>query len=98
MDEVKKTLDVQDVKDYLGIDYTDDMTDRRLTRAMAVSDAFLKGALGENYPVDDYRAQELALMIIADVYDHRELTAKEQVSYRKLAHDFELQLRLEMRL
>lgn len=98
MAEVNKDLTVQDVKDYLGIDYTDEMTERRLTRAMAVSDAFLKGALGENYPADDYRAQELALMIIADIYDHRELTAKEQVSYRKLAHDLELQIRLEMRL
>lgn len=96
-----KTLDteltLQTVRDYLSIDFIDDMTDRRLNRLVTVADSFLKGAVGNDYPVDDPRAQELAMMIIADLYDNRELSQKQQAMYRKLAYDFELQLRLEMR-
>lgn len=86
-----------EVKDYLGIDWTDDAMERRITRTIAVADKFLQGAIGTDYPTDDVRVQELTLMIIADLFDHRELTQKEQSVYRKLAHDFELQIRLEMR-
>ena len=86
-----------EVKDYLGIDWTDDAMERRITRTIAVADKFLQGAIGTDYPNEDVRVQELTLMIIADLFDHRELTQKEQSVYRKLAHDFELQIRLEMR-
>lgn len=87
----------QEVKDYLGIDWTDEAMERRITRTIAVADKFLEGAICVDYPRDDVRAQELALMIIADLFDHRELTQKEQSVYRKLAYDFEQQIRLEMR-
>lgn len=101
MSEVQvKTVDVltsQDVKDYLGIDWTDDAMERRIARTMLVADTFLEGAIGKEYPKDDMRAQELTLMIIADLFDHRELTQKERSMYRKLAYDFEQQIRLEMR-
>lgn len=90
-------LELQDVRDYLGIDFIDDMTERRLVRSINVADKFLIGALGVDYPIDDERAQELALMIIADLFDNRELSQKQESMYRKLAHDMELQLRLEMR-
>lgn len=95
--ENKELVSTQDVKDYLGIDFTDDMTERRIERSIRVADKFLIGALGKDYPRDDERAQELALMIIADLFDNRELSQKQASMYRKLAHDFELQLRLEMR-
>lgn len=86
-----------EVKDYLGIDWSDDAMERRIARSILVADKFLEGALGSEYPRDDVRAKELGLMIIADIFDHRELTQKEKNTYRKLAHDFELQIRLEMR-
>lgn len=95
--ETTPVIDVVAVKDYLGIDFTDDMTERRLERLVAVADKFMIGALGHSYPVDDERVQELMLMIIADLYDNRELTQKQASTYRKLAHDFELQIRMEMR-
>lgn len=87
----------QDVKDYLGIDYADEMTDRRIQHSIRVADSFMQGALGKDYPKDDPRAIELSLMVIADIFDHYALTQKERATYRKLAHDFELQMRLEMR-
>lgn len=91
-------LTSQDVKDYLGIDWSDEAMERRITRTIAVADKFLEGAIGVDYPKDDVRAQELTLMIISDLFDHRELTQKEKAVYRKLAHDFELQIKLELRV
>lgn len=91
-------LEIEAVKDYLGIDFTDPMTERRLLRLITVADKFLVGSLGATYPRDDVRTQELGLMIIADLYDHRELSQKQNSMYRKLAHDIELQIRLEMRV
>lgn len=93
---MQQVVSSQEVKDYLGIDYDDDMTERRIEHSIRVADSFLVGALGRNYPKADPRAKELALMVISDIFDHRELTQKETAMYRKLAHDFELQLRLEM--
>lgn len=90
-------LTLEAVKDYLGIDFEDDMTERRLTRLVSVADKFMVGAIGKEYPADDERVQELQLMIIADLFDHRELSQKQESMYRKLAHDFELQIRLEAR-
>ena len=94
---ISNNIDIQDVKDYLGITWDDAAMERRLTRLLRTADAFLVGALGENYPKSDPRCQELALMIVADLYDHRELSQKEKYTYRKMASDFELQIRLEMR-
>lgn len=90
-------LTPQDVKDYLGIDWSDDMVERRIAHTIKVADLFLQDAIGKDYPKDDARAKELGLMIISDLFDHHELTQKERATYRKLAHDFELQMRLELR-
>lgn len=97
VDTENKLLSSEEVKDYLGIDWTDEAMERRIKRSILVADKYLEGAIGKDYPREDPRAQELALMIIADIYDHNELTQKERTTYRKLAYDFEWQLKLEMR-
>lgn len=86
-----------EVLDYLGIDYADDMVTRNVERAIKTADAYLKGAVGENYPTDDPRAKELALIFIADLYDNRGMIEKVSGNVRRLVDDFMLQLRLELR-
>lgn len=87
---------VDEVLYYLGIDYADDMVTRNVERAITVADAYLKGAIGNNYPTDDPRAKELALIFIADLYDNRSVIEKVSGNTRRLVDDFLLQLRLEL--
>ena len=87
----------QDVLNYLGIDYTDDMVTANVNRAISTADAYLKGAVGNDYPIEDSRAKELALIFIADLYDNRGMLEKSSVNVRRLVDDFLLQLRLELR-
>lgn len=96
---VKEVVSVQEVLDYLGIDYADDMVNRNISRAIKTADAYLRGSIGQNYPIGDPRAKELALIVVADLYDNRGLTVSANVSntVRKLVYDFSLQLRLELR-
>lgn len=88
---------LQDVKDYLGIDYTDAATDRRLTQIISVANKYLEGSLGVGYPADDPRVKELALIVIADLYDNHTLNEKVSGNIRRLVEDFSLQIRLDMR-
>lgn len=90
-------VQVQDVLDYLGIDYTDSMVTNNVNRAISTADAYLKGAVGANYPTEDPRAKELALIFIADLYDNRGMLEAVNKNVRRLVDDFLLQLRLELR-
>ena len=90
-------LSVQDVTDYLGIDFTDDATDNIISRLIATSDAYMKGALGENYPVDDERVKQAQCILISDLYDHRDLSDKVAGATRRVVDSMLLQVRLEMR-
>ena len=87
----------QEVMDYLGIDYADNMITRNIERSITVADAYLKGAVGKNYPIDDPRGKELALIFISDLYDNRGMIEKVNGNIRRLVDDFMLQLRLELR-
>lgn len=87
---------IDEVKDYLGIDYVDEMITRNINRAITVADAYLKGSIGEDYPTEDPRAKELALIIISDIYDNRGLTTTVSGNVRKLVEDLSLQLRVEL--
>lgn len=90
-------VQTQDVYNYLGIDYADQMVEANVNRAISTADAYLKGAIGDNYPMEDPRAKELALIFIADLYDNRGSLEKSSVNVRRLVDDFLLQLRLELR-
>ena len=85
------------VKDYLGIDYVDDMVTRSIERIIKVADAHLKGAIGEDYPDTDPRAEELQLVICDDLYSKRGLKDSVSGNTRKLIDDFHQQLILERR-
>lgn len=97
--EVKKSLTqfltAASVKEELGIDTADSAIDSRLNRYIKVADAYLKGAISKNYPPDDERAIELALLIIEDLYDRNSTTVKENSTIEKLKADFMLQLKVE---
>lgn len=90
-------VQAQDVYNYLGIDYADAMVTANVNRAISTADAYLKGAVGADYPIEDPRAKELALIFIADLYDNRGMMEKMSVNVRRLVDDFLLQLRLELR-
>ncbi len=97
--ENQAVVSVDEVLKYLGIDYADDMVTANIQRAIKTADFYLKGSIGENYPVEDPRSKELALIVVADLYDNRGLTVSANVSTntRKLVDDMSLQLRLELR-
>ena len=88
---------IDEVKDYLGIDYNDDVSNRNIKKYMSVADSWLKGAIGENYPKNDERAKQLALYVIEDLYDRGSYSVKENSNIEKLKNDFVLQLQCEGR-
>lgn len=90
-------LSVQDVKDYLGIDFADDATDRLVTAMVSTTDAYMRGALGASYPADDERVKMVSKIIISDLYDHRDLSDKVTGATRRLVDSMLQQVRLEMR-
>lgn len=90
-------LSIQDILDYLGIDYADDRTTKVLNRTFKTAIQYLKGSIGEGYPVNDPRAKELALIVIDDLYSNHDLNDKVSGNTRRLVDDFILQLKLELK-
>lgn len=88
---------IDEIKDYLGIDYDDDVSNRNIKKYMSVADSWLKGAIGENYPKNDERAKQLALFVIEDLYDRGSYSVKENKNIEKLKNDFVMQLQCEGR-
>lgn len=84
---------------YLGIDYSDDTTEANVVRALATAQQLVKGAVGADvFEVmgADSRVKELTLIYMEDLYGQRGLSAKVSGAVRRLVHDLELQLRLEL--
>lgn len=90
-------LSMQDILDYLAIDYTDDRTTKVLNRTLKTTVQYLRGSIGEDYPVDDPRAKELALILIDDLYSNHDINDKVSGNTRRLIDDFILQLKLELK-
>lgn len=95
-------VDSQDVLEYLGIDYADSMVMGNVYQAIAAADSFLKAAVDDNYPEDDPKAKQVALIYIADMYDNREMlemSARNSAygNRRRLVDDLILQLQMEAR-
>lgn len=90
-------LTIDEVKDYVGIDYEDPSTYKRLTHLINVAHLNLVGSLGENYPKDDERVKEIALIIIEDLYDNHSINDKVSGNVRRLINDFTLQIKCEMK-
>lgn len=90
-------INLTDVLDYMHIDYADDVVKRNIQNAIKSADSYLKGSLGEGYPVDDPRCQELIKIIASEFYDNRGMTETTPGNVRKLVSDLSWQIRLEMR-
>ncbi|MCD7800673.1 MAG: head-tail connector protein [Ruminococcus sp.] len=86
---------IDDVKNYLGIDYSDTMVESNLNRLISTAESYIKGAIGEDYPEDDSRTKELALIVISELYDTRGMSENSSNNLRKIINDISLQLRLE---
>lgn len=91
-------ITIENLKNYLGIDYDDSVIISNLERSLKTANAFLKGAIGSDYPVDDPRAEELTLIVASELYDNRGLMLNNGVSniVRRMVDDLGLQLRLEL--
>lgn len=82
----------------LGFDEVDDMVAARLNRLIKMADGYIMGAVGDDYPRQDPRAKELALILINDFYDNRNYTEPRITSkVRALLITLETQLLCEMR-
>lgn len=89
---------IDDLKNYIGIDYVDEMITANLERSLKTADAFLVGSIGVDYPKDDARAEELTLVVAAELYDNRGMMLSNSISNttRKMVDDLSLQLRLDL--
>ena len=87
---------IEEVLAYLGIDYADDMVNKNVERSIRTADFYLKGSIGENYPEDDPRVKELALIIIDELYNNRGMIEKVAGNVRRLFDDMSLQLKVEL--
>lgn len=92
---------IEDARDYLGIDATDDaLINKNVTRALGTAVQTLHGAVGEDvetYLPGDSRIDELTLIYLDDLYSDRGVSAKVSGATRRLVADMELQLRMELR-
>ena len=87
---------LEEVKDYLGIDFDDVVSNRNIQRYINVAESYLKGAIG-NLPTNDERVKQLALFIIEDLYDRGSYSVKENSTLEKMKNDFILRLQCEGR-
>lgn len=102
----EKTIPVtiEEVCDYMGYLVEEveaeesKIVKRNILRLIKFSDLYLQGAIGKNYPKEDERAKQIALLVISDLYEYRELDSKNITNTtRKLLNDLEWQLKMEMR-
>ena len=91
---------IDDVLDYLGIDYADEIVKKNVQSAMAAAKQVLLGSIGEDvetYLKDDPRLAELLKIYVDDLYSERGVSAKVSGATRNLVQSMEWQLRLELR-
>lgn len=86
---------LSEIKNYLRIDFDDD--DNLLAVLSKTAEEYLKSAINQNYDASSERAKMLALVVIAELYENRELTPKANSTISKLVHDFGMQLQMESR-
>lgn len=88
-------LSIQEVKDYLAIDFDETATDRILNRLIKVADEYCVGAIGRDYPEDDEAVKQVQLLIISDLFDKREFdSGRVTNTIKKFCSDILAQARL----
>lgn len=100
--DIQYPVTLQEVCDNMGylVDEVekDEVVKRNINRLIKFSDIYLQGAIGNNYPKGDERAKQIALLVISDLYDYRDLDSKNIANTtRKLLNDLEWQLKMEMK-
>lgn len=86
----------EEVKDYLGIDFEDEVSNRNIQRYINVAKRYLEGSISK-LPENDERVKQLALFVIEDLYDRGSYSVKENKTLEKLKNDFIMQLQCEGR-
>lgn len=91
--------EVCDFKGFLVEEVKEDpVVKRNIIRLIKFSNLYLQGAIGKNYPIEDERAKQIALLVISDLYDYRELDSKNiSNTTKKILNDLEMQLKAELR-
>lgn len=90
----------EEALEHLGIDYADALIEANVKRALKTAVATLHGSVGEDAETllpDDPRIAELVLIFTDDLYSNRGVSAKVSGATRRMVHDMEWQLRLELR-
>lgn len=97
-------VSIQEVCDYMGFLESEveaeenQIVKRNIIRLINFSNLYLQGAIGKNYPTEDERAKQIALLVISDLYDYRDLDSKNiSNTTRKILNDLEWQLKIELR-
>lgn len=90
-------LNMETLRDHLGIDYEDPSTSRILSRLIELADSYMLGALGTGYPAEDERVIQAQLMICDDLFSTRGTSDKVSGATRRLLDNLLLQVRMEMR-
>ncbi|MEG1519909.1 MAG: head-tail connector protein [Clostridia bacterium] len=85
------TLD--ETKEFLRVSFNDD--DKLITMLIAAAVEYIESAVGKAFNHNSERAKLLALVVVKEFYDNREITEKTSNNTRRLIQDFMLQLRLE---
>lgn len=91
---------VNEAKLYLGIDYSDEMVEANVSRALSSAISRMHGAVGsdvETYLPGDPRIDDLVLIYTRESYEGSNLTEKERSALKQLRADLEPQLKLELR-
>lgn len=93
MSDINSVITKDDLLAYLGYDYTDEIIDKNIDRAIKYADGELRESVGDDYPVDHPLTQELALLFASASYEKRDLAGNELKRVKQIS----LKLRLVLR-
>ena len=93
MSDISAVITADDLLVHLGIDYADDMVNKKIAKAIDYADGELRESVSDDYPVDHPLTPELALLYASASYENRDLSGNEV----KRADQIALKLRLVKR-
>jgi len=92
---------LEEILEYLGIDYADDAVSRNAQRALDAAVGIVKGAVGDDVfdvLTESEKLKEFTILHTADLYDERNTTTlKATAVNRRIVAVMELQLKMEYR-
>lgn len=94
---MQRIVSIEEACDYIPIDEPDTKIINKIDRLINTADLYLQGSIDKNYPKDDSRAQECALLIIRELYLNGSGSDSMTPNVQKLVDNFCLQIKLEMK-